>query len=62
MNCPVEDSGGVHGYASYLNVLLDPKHEEYESVLEWIGEDFDPEHFSLDETNFRLRHPAVGDM
>lgn len=61
MNCPPEDCGGVHGYASYLKILEDSSDEEYESVLEWMGEDFDPEHFSLEETNHRLKHPTVGD-
>lgn len=51
MNCPVEDSGGVNGYAEYLRIRQNPDHEEYESVIEWLGDDFDPEYFNVDEKN-----------
>ena len=54
MNCPPEDCGGVAGYSAYLKIRLDPKHEDYESVVEWLGEDFDPEYFNLDEINENL--------
>lgn len=54
MHCPAEDSGGVHGYTEYLKIRLNPKHEDYESVIEWLGEDFDPDYFNLDEINERL--------
>lgn len=53
--CPPEDCGGVFGYARLLEVLADPKHEEHEEMLEWIGEDFAPEAFDLDEVNQGLK-------
>ena len=53
--CPPEDCGGVWGYEDMLQVLKDPKHEEYESALEWLGEDFDPEAFDMEATNKALR-------
>ncbi len=40
-----EDSGGVWGYLYKLEILEDPSHPEYEDVVEWMGEDFDPEYF-----------------
>ena len=40
--CPPEDCGGVWGYNNMLNILKDRKHEEYESMREWVGKDFDP--------------------
>ena len=49
-NCPPEDCGGPHGYADFLEAIRDPKHPEHESMLEWIGGDFDPEEF--DSKNF----------
>jgi len=52
--CPPDDSGGIWGYYDMLEVLKDPKHEDYEDVLEWIGEDFDPEQFDIDEINAAL--------
>lgn len=43
--CPPEDCGGVGGYEGVLAVIRDPDHEEYESTLEWLGAEFDPERF-----------------
>jgi len=51
MNCPPEDCGGVWGYASMLEILEQPDHEEYDHYVEWLGEDFDPEYFNKDEIN-----------
>ncbi|HEY5273291.1 MAG TPA: plasmid pRiA4b ORF-3 family protein [Acidimicrobiales bacterium] len=53
--CPPEDSGGVWGYASLLEALADESHEEHEEYLEWAGEDFDPEAFSLAVVNVHLK-------
>lgn len=50
--CPPEDCGGIWGYEEFLEAIKDPKHEEHEEMLEWIGEDFDPEHFDAKEVNF----------
>jgi hypothetical protein len=52
--CPPEDCGGIWGYADLLEVLSDPEHEEYEERLEWLGGEFDPEAFDLEEVNARL--------
>jgi hypothetical protein len=52
--CPPEDCGGVWGYESLLEAIRDPNHPEHEEMLEWVGEDFAPEAFSLDETNEAL--------
>lgn len=54
MNCPPEDCGGVWGYAEMLEVLKNPNHEEYESYMEWLGEEFDPEYFDINEVNKML--------
>jgi len=55
--CPPEDVGGIGEYNDFLDAITDPKHPEHYRMLEWIGGDFDPEHFDLDEVNDRLRHP-----
>ena len=55
MACPPEDCGGVWGYADLLEILKNPKHEEYDSYMEWLGGEFDPEHFDKDEVNKMLR-------
>ncbi len=50
--CPPEDCGGVWGYAELLEIIKDPRHEEYEEMMEWLGGDFDPEHFDVNEVSF----------
>ncbi len=54
--CPPEDVGGVWGYDSFLEAINNPKHPEHAMYSEWIGDDFDPEAFELDEVNERLKH------
>ncbi len=51
---PPEDCGGIWGYYEKLAILKDPKHEDYEDTLEWMGDDFDPERFDLDKINANL--------
>ncbi len=43
--CPPEDCGGVYGYVELLEILGDPKHEEYEEMRMWAGKSYDPEAF-----------------
>ncbi len=50
---PPEDCGGPWGYISLLETLADPKHPEYEDMLEWCGP-IDPEDFCVDDINKRL--------
>lgn len=49
--CPPEDCGGIPGYYMMLEALKDPKHPEYESYKEWLGGDFDPTYFNIDDFN-----------
>jgi hypothetical protein len=53
-SCPPEDSGGSEVFAELLTALQDAKHPNHEEACEWLG-DFDPESFSADEINRRLR-------
>ena len=52
--CPPEDCGGEMGYEHLLEVLSDPKHEEYLDLRQWAG-DFDPERFSAKITTWQMR-------
>lgn len=54
MNCPPEDCGGVWGYSDMLEILKNPDHEEYDSFIEWLGEEFDPEYFDREAINKML--------
>ncbi len=49
--CPPEDCGGIWGYEGLLETIKDPSHPEYGETLEWLGDDFDPERFDLEEVN-----------
>jgi hypothetical protein len=54
-SCPPEDCGGVPGYLSLLEVIKNPASPDYKEMLEWIGDDFDPELFDLEEANELLQ-------
>jgi hypothetical protein len=55
--CPPEDCGGIPGYYDLLDALADPGHLRHEDSCDWIGGDFNPQEFSVDEVN-RLLSPA----
>lgn len=52
MACPPEDCGGIWGYHNMLSILSDPKNEEYDETIEWLGTDFNPEKFDPDAVWF----------
>ena len=61
--CPPEDCSGIWGYVDFLAAIRDPQHPEHEAMLEWVGGEFDPDVFALDEVNKeiqRLPSPEVG--
>jgi len=56
--CPPEDCGGVQGYYETLEILRNPRHEEYEHTRTWIesmtGGPFDPDAFDLNAVKAAL--------
>jgi len=60
MKCPPEDCGGIWGYSDMLETLKQPDHEEYESIIDWLGDEFDPEYFDTDEVNDLLKEKNYG--
>ena len=52
--CPPEDCGGIGGYENLIDVVQDPSHPEHEEMFEWIGGEFAPEHFDVEEINGML--------
>ena len=50
--CPPEDCGGIGGYQDFLDAIRDPSHEQHEELLEWIGGEFDSEHFDVNQVRF----------
>lgn len=53
--CPPEDCGAPPGFTNLLEVIKNPDHEEYESMIEWLGGEFDPEAFDVGETTVYLQ-------
>ncbi|MBO0824809.1 MAG: plasmid pRiA4b ORF-3 family protein, partial [Actinobacteria bacterium] len=60
---PPEDCGGVGGYYDLLDVLADPRHEQHEARLWWLGisspSEFDAARFDRDAVNARLGRRAT---
>jgi hypothetical protein len=54
-SAPPEDCGGVGGYYHLLEALRDTDHPDHKDLLEWAGDEYDPEHFDVDEVNERLK-------
>ena len=56
--CPPEDCGGPWGYADLKNALADPRQEDHDHMLDWLGleraEEFDPATCDLAEINEAL--------
>jgi len=50
--CPPEDCGGIWGYQTLLEAINDPLHDEHETLLNWLGTEFDPESFDPAEVRF----------
>ena len=53
--CPPEDVGGLWGYAEFLEAIADPKHEQHDELLEWIGGKFDPGKFDAKAATTAMR-------
>ena len=49
---PPEDVGGVSGFMEFLEAMLNPLHEEHESVVRWYGRRFEPD--DIDEQRVRM--------
>jgi Plasmid pRiA4b ORF-3-like protein len=62
--CPPEDCGGIPGFYDLVEALNNPNHEQHEEMHDWVGDDFDPQAFSVDQVNrmltrlSRQRHKA----
>ncbi|MEO8907954.1 MAG: plasmid pRiA4b ORF-3 family protein, partial [Microbacteriaceae bacterium] len=66
---PLEDSGGIGGYAEKLEILADPQHSEYDEIAAWVNwiagpwTPFDPDLLDIDHVNaeFGVRFvPGLG--
>jgi len=58
--CPPEDCGGIGGYENLLQILHNPEHEEYESMVEWLSGwygKYDSEKF--DKESVKFENPKI---
>jgi hypothetical protein len=54
---PIEDSGGVPGYQRLIEAVRTPYEDlddDDRSLVDWAGEDFDPDDFSLSQARHAL--------
>jgi len=58
--CPPEDCGGIPGFYDLLEAIQDPQHERHEELLDWLGEEYDPEAFSIEAVNRALHERRRG--
>jgi hypothetical protein len=55
MNCPPDDSGGIHGFYNSMEILKDKKHPEYKENKVWFGRSYDMEKFEKEKVNRQLK-------
>jgi len=47
--------GGVWSHAEFIAAASDPKHPRRSRLVEWMGPGWNPERFSVEDVNRRLR-------
>jgi Plasmid pRiA4b ORF-3-like protein len=52
--CPPEDCGGITGFYDLVDGLGDPAHEQHDELRDWVGDDYDPDVFSIEHVNREL--------
>ncbi|MBM4305550.1 MAG: plasmid pRiA4b ORF-3 family protein [Deltaproteobacteria bacterium] len=56
--CPPEDCGSIPGYYDLLNVIKNPKHDEYDEMIAWLKGHaknyypYDPDRFNPEQVHF----------
>jgi hypothetical protein len=55
MACPPEDCGSPGGYYTMLETMENPEDPEYDEICDWMGDEFDPEEFNIEEINKGLK-------
>lgn len=50
-NCPPEDCGGIAGYQEILETIKKKDTPEFEELVSWLGEEYDPEYFDANLIN-----------
>ena len=53
--CPPEDCGGIYGFAELLEAMRTPSHPRYGELVDWLGQPFDADGFSVASANEALK-------
>lgn len=53
--CPPEDCGGIYGYAELVEAMKTSSHPRYAEIVDWLGQPFDADGFSVTAANEELR-------
>lgn len=53
-NTPPEDVGGKYGYQKFLEIIADPDHPDYDSMMDW-GQSQGYKEFDLEEVNKAIK-------
>jgi hypothetical protein len=53
--CPPDDCGGAWAYEDFLKTLRGRNKKKRQELLDWLGYDFDPEAFDIEEINKSLK-------
>lgn len=51
-NSPPDDVGSIPGYEEFVEIMNNPDHEEHDEMVEWYGDDYDPEDFDCEQVVF----------
>jgi len=51
-NSPPDDVGSIPGYEEFVEIMNNPDHEEHDEMVEWYGDDYEPEHFDCEQVVF----------
>ena len=54
-NAPPEDCGGIDGYNELIHHRCHPEKDGYIELLEWLGDEYDPELIDLKKVNKELK-------
>lgn len=59
-SCPPENCGGIPGYIDLVKIIGHIGHPERERIFDWLGDEFDPNFFDLEEVNDFLLEDDFG--
>jgi hypothetical protein len=59
-NCPPEDCGGPGGYEDLLKIISDSENDGYDEMMDWLGDEFDPDYFDSEAVNEMLQQKDYG--